>query len=154
MPLPQKPWFRVAEIAERWGLTAGDIEDYALDEQLELSVLMVGVAVEEGVPLPSGDGGKPTMSEGQIMLNGPQRLLRVSLLEIVRNGQAEIHRFGPAQPGGFLSMTSRPGLTINYPKNGERRQPRESFTSATPARTSRSRIHSHLVPRPKSRSGI
>lgn len=104
MPLPLKPWFRVAEIAERWGLTAGDIEDYALDEQLELSVLMVGVAVEEGVPLPSGDGGKPAMSEGQIMLNGPQRLLRVSLLEIVRNGQAEIHRFGPAQPGGYVRL--------------------------------------------------
>ena len=41
MPLPQKRWFRLAEVAKRWSMAVSDLEDYALDEMLQLAVFVV-----------------------------------------------------------------------------------------------------------------
>jgi hypothetical protein len=89
MPLPPKRWFRIAEIAERWALPVSDIEDYALDEMLALSVFVVD--------LPTRVGRWVTGSEVPI-LNGPQPLLRSTLVEVFRDGRCEVRAFhsGPA----------------------------------------------------------
>src|SRR4051794_9171022 len=50
------------------------------------------------------------------------------------------------------STPSRAGQTIIYLRNGERRQRRAFFTSATRARTSKSMTHLHLAQRLRSRS--
>ena len=48
MPLPQKRWFRIPEVALRWSIPPSDIEDYALDEMLQLAVFVVGLPAEAG----------------------------------------------------------------------------------------------------------
>ena len=55
MLLPQKRWFRIAEVAKRWSIPPSDIEDYALDEMLQLAVFVVGIAAEAGTWEPCGD---------------------------------------------------------------------------------------------------
>ena len=46
MPLPQKRWYRIADVAKRWNMPLSDIEDYALDEVLQLAVFVVDVPAE------------------------------------------------------------------------------------------------------------
>ncbi len=88
MPLPQKRWFRIGDVAKHWAIPLSDIEDYALDEMLQLSVFVVDLPAEMG----SWEGGRagegPALQDLPI-LNGPQPLLRGNLLEIFRDGQAD-----------------------------------------------------------------
>jgi len=46
MALPPKRWFRVAEVAKRWAMPLSDIEDYALDDMLQLAVFVVDIPAE------------------------------------------------------------------------------------------------------------
>ncbi|MDI1265173.1 MAG: hypothetical protein PS018_18135 [bacterium] len=82
-----------------------DVEDYALDEMLQLAVFVVDLPAEMG----SWEGGR--MGEGPALqdlpvLNGPQPLLRSSLLEIFRDGQAEVRAFRAAKPNTYLHVSS------------------------------------------------
>jgi len=102
MPMPEKPWFRVAEVAERWDVRLVDVEDYALDERLQLAVLVVGLPAEKGRVGTDRDGAPLMLPESTVMLDGPQPLLRRSLVEIVRAGQAEVYSFASEQ--GYLRL--------------------------------------------------
>ena len=90
MPLPQKRWFRIAEVAKRWAMPLSDIEDYALDEMLQLAVFVVDIPAETGSWESVEGGGESRLLQDLPILNGPQPLLRASLLEIFREGQAEV----------------------------------------------------------------
>lgn len=103
MPLPQKRWFRLAEVAKRWSMAVSDLEDYALDEMLQLAVFVVDLAAEMGSW--EGNGQRACLSvEDLPILNGPQALLRSSLLAIFRDGQAEIRAFRQQQPNTYLHV--------------------------------------------------
>ncbi|MGD9506975.1 MAG: hypothetical protein AB7I59_04615 [Geminicoccaceae bacterium] len=106
MPLPQKRWFRIADIATRWAIPLSDIEDYALDELLELAVFVVDVPAEAGSWEPGPLGNLPLLQD-QPILNGPQPLPRASLLEIFRGGEAEVGAFRTS-PHTFLHVA--PGV--------------------------------------------
>ena len=84
MPLPQKRWFRMVDVAERWSVKPTDLEDYALDEMLQLSVFVVDLPAEAGTL----EGSQSALHDLPI-LNGPQPLLRSSLLDVFRDGQAD-----------------------------------------------------------------
>ena len=101
MPLPQKRWFRMVDVAERWSVKPTDLEDYALDEMLQLSVFVVDLPAEAG----TWEGSQSVLHDLPI-LNGPQPLLRSSLLEVFRDGQAEIRAFRTAQPNTYLHIRS------------------------------------------------
>lgn len=105
MPLPQKRRFRLAEIAKCWSITISDVEDYALDEMLQLSVFVVDLPAEMGSWEGSGPGEGPLLQDLPI-LNGPQPLLRSSLLAIFRDGQAEVRAFRQQQPNTYLHVRS------------------------------------------------
>lgn len=107
MPLPQKRWFRIADIARRWAIPPSDIEDYALDELLELAVFVVDVPAEAGSWEPGPHGDLPLLQDRPI-LNGPQPLPRASLLEIFRGGESEVRAFRTTSPHTFLHVA--PGL--------------------------------------------
>ena len=105
MPLPQKRWFRIAEVAKRWSLTTSDLEDYALDEMLQLSVFVADLPAEMGSWEGNRAGEGPLLQDLPI-LNGPQPLLRGNLLEIFRDGQAEVRAFRNQQPNTYLHIRS------------------------------------------------
>ena len=105
MPLPQKRWFRIGEVAKHWAIPLSDIEDYALDEMLQLSVFVVDLPAEMGSWEGSRVGEGPALQDLPI-LNGPQPLQRGSLLEIFRDGQAEVRAFRAAQPNTYLHVRS------------------------------------------------
>ena len=103
MPLPQKRWFRIADVAKRWSIGLGDIEDYALDEMLQLSVFVADLPAEMG----SWEGsrvGEAALRQELPVLNGPQPLLRSCLLKIFRDGGAEVQAFRTAQPKTYLRV--------------------------------------------------
>lgn len=103
MPLPQKRWFRIAEVAKRWAVPLSDIEDYALDEMLELAVFVVDIPAEAGSWEPGGRSDIRSLQDLPI-LNGPQPLLRASLLAIFRDGQAEVRAFRSELPDTYLHV--------------------------------------------------
>jgi hypothetical protein len=104
MPLPQRRWYRIADVAKRWNMPLSDIEDYALDEVLQLSVFVVDVPVEaNGWELGDENFRSP---QGMLFVNGPQPLLRRSLLEIFRTGQAEVRSFPTELPNKYVHVRS------------------------------------------------
>lgn len=106
MLLPQKRWFRIAEVAKRWSIPPSDIEDYALDEMLQLAVFVVGIAAEAGTWEPCGDSFSAIPGDLPI-LNGPQPLDRRSLLEILREGQARVRAFRTGNSDTYLHVAER-----------------------------------------------
>jgi len=104
--LPQKRWFRIAEVAKRWSIPPSDIEDYALDEMLQLAVFVVGIAAEAGTWEPCGDSFSAIPDDLPI-LNGPQPLDRRSLLEILREGQARVRAFRTGNSDTYLHVAER-----------------------------------------------
>jgi len=105
MPLPQKRWFRIAEVAKRWSLATSDLEDYALDEMLQLSVFVVDLPAEMGSWEGNRAGEGPLLQDLPI-LNGPQPLLRSNLLAIFRDEQVEVRAFRNQQPNTYLHIRS------------------------------------------------
>jgi hypothetical protein len=103
MPLPQKHWFRIADVTKRWAMPLSDIEDYALDEMLQLAVFVVDIPAETG-SWETGGGGDARLLQDLPILNGPQPLLRSSLLEIFREGQAEVRAFRTTRPSNYLHV--------------------------------------------------
>ena len=105
MPLPQKRWFRMVDVAERWSIKPTDVEDYALDEMLQLSVFVVDLPAEYGSWEGSRVGEGASLQDLPI-LNGPQSLLRSSLLDVFRGGQAEVRAFRTERPNTYLHIRS------------------------------------------------
>jgi hypothetical protein len=105
MPLPEKRWFRIADVAKRWGISPSEVEDYALDEMLRLSVFVVDLPAEAGI-CERDDHGHHYILEDMPILNGPQPLCRASLLSIFRDGLAEVGSFRTERPGGYLRVAS------------------------------------------------
>jgi hypothetical protein len=111
MPLPQKSWFRLEELAERWGVKVADIEDYALDERIAVSVLVADLPAEAGWW--EDDCGRCfRVPSEQLILSGPQPLSRSSLLEVFRCGQSEVVGFQTSPPGSYLDIRSSAGAII------------------------------------------
>jgi hypothetical protein len=93
----------LAEVATRWSMAVSDLEDYALDEMLQLSVFVVDLPAEMGSW--EVDGTRECLSVQDLpILNGPQALLRSSLLAIFRDGQAEVRAFRQQQPSTYLHV--------------------------------------------------
>lgn len=105
MPLPQKRWFRIADVAKRWSIGLGDIEDYALDEMLQLSVFVADLPAEMG-SWEESRSGEDALLQDLPVLNGPQPLLRSCLLRIFRDGGAEVQAFRTANPRTYLRLRS------------------------------------------------
>ena len=104
MPLPQKRWFRIADVAKRWDMPLSDIEDYALDEMLQLAVFVVDVPAEAGSWETGGGGGDTRSLQDMPILNGPQPMLRAACWRYFREGQAEVRAFRTARPSNYLHV--------------------------------------------------
>lgn len=88
-----------------------DVEDYALAERLEVHVLVADLPAESGWV--EEDGGRCFRVPAEYsILNGPQPLLRSSLLEIFRCGQAEVDAFRTSPAGSYLDVHTNSGSII------------------------------------------
>jgi len=95
----------LAEVAKRWSMAASDLEDYALDEMLQLAVFVVDLPAEMGSW--ERNGPRQCLSVQDLpILNGPQPLLRTTLLAIFRDGHAEVRAFRYQQPNTYLHIRS------------------------------------------------
>jgi len=113
MPLPEKRWFRISDVAKRWEIPLSDVEDYALDELLQLFVFVVDLQAEAGICERDDHTYHHLILEDMPILNGPQPLCRGSLLEIFRDGRAEVRSFRTGRPGGYLRVASHvPALIV------------------------------------------
>ena len=134
MPLPQKRWFRLAEVAKCWSMAVSDLEDYALDEMLQLSVFVVDLPAESGIR----EGTQRVLHDLPI-LTGPQPLPRSSLLGVFRDGQAEVRAFRTEQPSTYLHIrTDVPGMIVRRDDLIVTREERDRFenehgTTSAPA---------------------
>lgn len=127
MPLPQKRWIRIADLAQLWSLKASDMEYYALDEQLQLAVFVVDLPAELGTWEGDRIGEDPVLQDLPL-LNGPQPLLRASLLQIFRDGFAEVRAFRTAQPRVYLHVRADgEALTVRKDDLIVTREERERF---------------------------
>src|SRR5690606_31223617 len=79
------------------------VEDYALDELLQLFVFVVDLPAEAGI-CERDDHTYHHVLEDTPILNGPQPLCRTSLLEIFRDGRAEVLSFHTERPDGYLRI--------------------------------------------------
>jgi hypothetical protein len=130
MPLPEKRWFRIADVTKRWAIPLSDVEDYALDELLQLSVFVVDLPAEAGIS-EHDDHGHHHILEDMPILNGPQPLCRASLLSIFRDGVAEVGSFRTVRPGGYLRVASHvPPVMVRRDDLIVTREERDRFESA------------------------
>jgi len=128
--LPEKRWFRIQEIAQRWSIPLNDLEDYALDEMLQLSVFVIDLPVEAGSWEHCNDDAF-RIPEGRILLNGPQPLLRRNLAEIFRAGRAQVCAFRTANPETYVEVIERIGsLTVRREDLVITREERDRFERA------------------------
>src|SRR5690554_6936641 len=95
MPLPPKSYYLLEEVAERWGCTINDLVQYAVEEQLEVSMLTFARRVE--LCRMEADDTGPERVQG--VLNGPQPLIGADLWPAVANGVAHINRVQPDPEG-------------------------------------------------------
>lgn len=138
MSLPQKRWYRIADVAQRWNMPVSDIEDYALDEALQLSVFVVDMPAEtNGWELGEDNVRSP---QGMLFVNGPQALQRASLLEIFRAGRAEVRCFRSGRPERSIHLKSgAPAVIVRREDLILTREERDRFerehalAAATPA---------------------
>ena len=56
MPLPQKEYFALEEIEERWGIQRRDTIYYAENGLLKIAMRVVGITIETGIIEPEADG--------------------------------------------------------------------------------------------------
>ena len=127
MPLPQKRWFRIAEVAKSWSIPVSDIEDYALDEMLQLAIFVVDLPAEAG-NWETGGNGDVRLIGSLPILNGPQPLLRSSLLEIFHDGQADVRAFRTEHPLNFLHIAERvPSMIVRRDALIVTREERDRF---------------------------
>lgn len=126
MPLPQKRWYRIADVAQRWNMPLSDIEDYALDEVLQLSAFVVDMPAEtNGWELGDDNVRSP---QGMLFVNGPQPLQRASLLEIFRVGQTEVRSFRTERPNQCIYLKSgAPAVIVRREDLILTRQERDRF---------------------------
>jgi hypothetical protein len=113
----------LADVAERWSIKPTDVEDYALDEMLQLSVFVVDLPAESG----TWEGAQRVLHDLPI-LTGPQPLPRSSLLEVFRDGQAEVRAFHTGQPSTYLHIrTDLPGTIVRRDDLIVTREERDRF---------------------------
>ena len=105
---------------------------------LQLSVFVVELPAELGSWERSRAGEGPLLHD-LLMLNGPQLLLRTSLLAIFRDEQAEVRAFRLHQPNSYLHIRSDVAAMVvrSGAARGERPSPSRQQRSPAASRNTR-----------------
>jgi hypothetical protein len=104
MPLPQKSYFFLPEIADRWGTTVRDIATYAHEGLIELSAMAINLRVETAMVVDYEDRGRQFADTGPRCLNGPQPLFPCDVWSVLQDGIGTITSFRMTDPEGRADL--------------------------------------------------
>jgi hypothetical protein len=105
MPLPEKEYFTLEEIEERWAIQRRDTIYYAENGLLKIAMRVVGIIMETGIIEPKPDGRWFRLIEGQSHYSGLLTLRAFDLAMLLRRGAMTIRSFeaGENRYGDILS---------------------------------------------------
>jgi hypothetical protein len=112
MPLPEKEYFCLDEIEERWGIRRRDTVYYAENGLLEIAMRVVGVTIETGLIEPEPDGGCYKVPEDYRRYSGLLTLYSCDLALLLRRGSATIHGFDPGDHRYGDIIAPRGGIEV------------------------------------------
>lgn len=104
MPLPQKSYFFVPEVAERWGATVSDIATYAHERLIQLCAMAINLHVQTGYYEHIDEDDYTYIPTGQDVLNGPQPIRAEDVWRILQDKIGSISSFSTAHPNSVLQV--------------------------------------------------
>ena len=93
MPLPEKEYFVLGEIEERWGIQRWDTEYYAKNGLIRIAAHVFGAVVETGIIETEPDGRWFRLPEEHLRYSGLLTLRACDLAALLRRGSANISCF-------------------------------------------------------------
>jgi hypothetical protein len=90
MPLPEKEYFALEEIEERWGIGRRDTTYYAENGLLAVAVPAAGLRIEVGKMMAVGGGEALRVPVQRLRACGPLRLRERDVAAVLRRGDAEV----------------------------------------------------------------
>jgi hypothetical protein len=103
MPLPEKDYFSLEEVEERWGMRRRDTIYYAENGLLEISIRVRGVVLDAGFVEVDEDGRWLKILEDRYRFSGLLALHEHDLTEVFLHGAARVHSFR-AEEGRYLDV--------------------------------------------------
>jgi hypothetical protein len=104
MPLPQKRYFFVPEVAERWGATTSDIAFYAHERLIQLCVMTINLHVQTGYYEDLDEDGHSYIQTGPDVLNGPQPIRAEDVWPILQEKIGSISSFWTTDPKAVVHV--------------------------------------------------
>jgi hypothetical protein len=104
----RKPFYRLEEVCEAWGMSIWDIAAYAIEKELVVSIVAAGVLVQEGILDQAADSAPYRISNGERLLSGLIDLHGDDAWMILQRGSHRVHRF-VADPGKYLEPCTSAG---------------------------------------------
>ena len=98
MPLPEKEYFALEEIEERWGIRRLDTIYYAENGLLAVAVPATELRIEVGKIVAVACGGALRVPAERLQACGPLRLRARDVATVLRRGSAEITEFWAEEP--------------------------------------------------------
>ena len=102
----RKPCYGLAEICERWGVTELDVANFVAANELTLSVVVAGLAVEKGSIEDVNDRDWCHIPDERSYLSGATDLHQSQAWATLMNGSETISSF-KAEPGRYISIEAR-----------------------------------------------
>ncbi len=124
-----KRYFRLAELAERWGVQMSDLACYILQGELEASVLTIALSAEIG-RFEETPNGILAVPEETITLVGPQPVIGSDLRAILHGGIRRLTRFKPRSADTYLTIEDSDALRISLSDVLVTRAERDRFETA------------------------
>lgn len=113
MPLPQKQYYSLQEIADRWGIPFKDVCDYALEEMFEVHAWIGKINVEIGSYEETAEGEPFRIPTRCSWYNGYAIVRALDLREIFRQGSCAVQSFLVAEDkDSYLDITDEKDYII------------------------------------------
>lgn len=111
MPLPRKEYFSVYEVAERWKIKESDIEYYAVNRQLFLSVHLSREFLEQGRFFRNQHGTRYRVPYGRNIYTGLKTVLSEDVYKIFKNTGSDLSCFQPSRGFEYARIMDKSGET-------------------------------------------
>jgi hypothetical protein len=105
----RKPFYRLEEVCERWGMSTGDIAAFVMAKELIVSIATAGVLIEEGIVDANAAGSPHHVPAGLFMRSGLIDLHGNDAWVVLQRGSHQIEQL-PAAPGQYVRLCMSGGM--------------------------------------------